>query len=67
MGKMVLPFLPNLKQAIFSDGKFAPKRALVLFVFMVLIGLLVNFVGVENTEQIIEFTDEVSDMIGYSD
>ncbi|AHK11739.1 hypothetical protein S144_25 [Shewanella sp. phage 1/44] len=67
MGKLLIPLIPNLRQTLFSDGKFAPKRAVVLFVFMVLIGLLVKFVGVEGTEQIINFTDEVSDMIGYSD
>lgn len=64
---MILPFLPNIKSAIFSDGVFKPKRAAVLLTFMVTIGGMVYVLGVEDTEAIIEMTDEISDSIGYGE
>ena len=57
--------LPNVKAWIFADGKFNPKRALILLLVMGFVAFLVHTLGFEQTAQVIELTDEVSDLIGY--
>lgn len=57
--------LPNLKSFIFADGKFQAVRALYLMMFMVIIGGMVYFLGFEETAQIVDLLDDVSDLIGY--
>lgn len=64
---IVTPVAGKLKKWIFSDGKFNIKRAGVLLLAACLIGGSVNYLGVEQTEQIIQMTDQVSDIIGYDE
>ncbi|MBE5156664.1 hypothetical protein HJ044_04840 [Vibrio parahaemolyticus] len=64
---IITPVAGKLKKWVFSDGKFNIKRAGVLLLAACLIGGSLNYLGVEQTEQIIEMTDQVSDIIGYDE
>lgn len=58
---------PSIKGAIFSDGKFKPKRAVILLVGFVLITGSMYFFGADNTEVAIELLDDLSDSMGYAE
>ena len=57
--------LSKLKGLVFADGKFAPKRALTLLVFLIILLLSNHYLGEETTANAIDQLDEVSDQIGY--
>ncbi len=63
--KLALGLLPTIKRSIFSDGKFAPKRAGMLLAGSILLGVSVYFLGAENTAFVVDQLDDVSDIIGY--
>ena len=58
---------PTLKSWIFADGKFSPKRALILLITLVVLFLGIHFIGVENVTSAVDMLDEVSDVIGYEE
>ncbi|AUR84118.1 TMhelix containing protein [Vibrio phage 1.049.O._10N.286.54.B5] len=57
--------IPMIKQFIFSDGKFNVKRSLVLLAFLIVTGFMTYGIGIDNTTEVIDLLDEVSDVIGY--
>ncbi len=63
--KLALGLLPTIKGAVFSNGKFEPKRAGMLLAGSVLLGVSVHFLGAENTAFVVDQLDDVSDIIGY--
>ena len=67
LGINLLSIVPKIKGLIFADGKFKPKRGLLLLVFFVGILLGYKYVGVDETHQAIDALDEVSDVIGYGE
>ncbi len=56
---------PKLKSYNFSDGKFNKTRGAYLLAFMIALGTMAYFLGVEQTEQVVEMLDDVSDVIGH--
>lgn len=58
---------PSVKSWIFSDGKFVPKRAIILIVTLVLLTLGTHFFGEETVNSAVDALDEISDVIGYGD
>jgi hypothetical protein len=58
---------PSIKSAIFSDGKFKQKRAVILLVGFVLITGSMYFFGADNTEMAIDLLDDLSDSMGYAE
>ncbi|AUR86166.1 TMhelix containing protein [Vibrio phage 1.083.O._10N.286.52.B9] len=65
--KASIPMIPMVKQFIFSDGKFNIKRSVVLFAFLIAIGVMTYAIGIDNTTEVIDLLDDVSDVIGYDD
>ena len=63
----VVPVLGSIKSAIFSDGKFHTKRALILLGFTVVLSVGVYVIGVEGMQETMKLLGEVSDSIGYVD
>ena len=61
----VVPVLGSIKSAIFSDGKFHVKRALILLAFTVILGLGVWLIGPEGMHETLRLLGEVSDSIGH--
>jgi hypothetical protein len=60
---LLTPVAFRLKNWVYSGGNFNTKRALILIVCGCLLGSSVHFVGYEQTEQLIEIVDDVSDVI----
>ncbi len=55
----------DIKKAVFSDGKFSPKRAAIMILAFIVIIVSIEIVGVERVEMAVELLDSVSDAIGY--
>lgn len=58
---------PGIKSWIWSDGKFNAQRALILLAGLAILSLMYHFLGEAGTVAVLEFLDELSDMIGYAE
>lgn len=56
---------PSIKRWIWADGNFHLSRALVLLTGMVLLGLGYYFLGPTGMEVVLQYLEELSDIIGY--
>ena len=65
MLNVLLVVVPSVKRWIFSDGKFVPKRAIILIITLVLLTLGTHFFGEDTVNSAVDALDEVSDVIGY--
>lgn len=65
--KAVTTIGPGLKRWIFSDGKFNLHRALSLILIMCMLTVMYVHIGPDGIEDVLEFLDEVSDIIGYAE
>lgn len=65
--RTIIPMIPSIKAAIFADGKFKPKRAVILLAFLITIGGMIHLIGVDETKEAVEMVDEISDTVGYGE
>lgn len=62
MVKTILSFAGSLIPVLFPDKEFQPKRLGAVVVIGLLLGASVHFLGVEETTQLIELTDDVIEL-----
>lgn len=62
LAKIALSFLGSLLPVVFPDHKFNPQRLVAVAVLMILLGISLHFLGVENTEVLIELTDSAIEL-----
>lgn len=64
---LAVKFLPKIKGAIFADGKFSLKRAIILLVSLAILVGSIWLIGVDNTIIATDILDDISDSIGYEE
>lgn len=65
--KVITALGPNLKQWIWSDGKFHMERACILLAALIVMGVMYSTLGEEGMRVVLSFLDEFSDTIGYAE
>ena len=63
--KMFVGIIPNIKKAIYSDGKFNKKRTTQLLIGLIIILISLKFLGVADTIIALDLLDDLSDSIGH--
>ena len=64
--KVLLGFVPKLKQYIFADGVFKKDRAIILMVSFIMLLVAIQIFGIDKVLLGIDLLDDLSDILGYS-
>lgn len=67
LAKPAIAVAGKIKQFVWSDGVFKPKRALALAGLLVIIIFGIYLIGAENMVIAVDLLDDVSDSIGYAE
>ena len=61
MGKLAIitNFLGSLLPVVFPDKEFKPWRLFAVVLLLIVVGVFVHFIGVDNTNAVIDLTGDV--------